>query len=143
MMGPWWLLIGRESTVRTWSGLPVPAAIRVVSERELRVLVDAAERDRLGWDPNGIVPDERNVYFLLPYAYEELPVPSWKCRVLAFANGLSVEVGKGKRILYGRLDVSLADYRRLPTASRKVERQLLHWLAWKAAASWKKADNDL
>jgi hypothetical protein len=133
-MRPWWLSIGRESTVRTWSGLPVPAAIRVVSERELRVLVNAAERDRLGWDANGMIPGEKDVYLLLPYAYEELPVPNWKCRVVAFADGLSVEVGKGKRVLYGRLDVSLADYRRLPTAPRKVERQLLHWLARKAAA---------
>ncbi|MFE9207210.1 hypothetical protein [Micromonospora sp. NPDC007230] len=113
-----------------------------MSERELRALVDAAERDRLGWDPNDIVPDEKDMYLLLPYSYEERPVRLWKCRVLAFANGLAVEVGKGKKILYGRLDVSLAAFRRLPPAPRKVERQLLHWLAWKAATvSWKETSS--
>jgi hypothetical protein len=59
--------------------------------------------------------------------------------VFAFADGVSVDVGKGKRVQLGRLDVSLVDYRRLPVGSRKVEWQLLHWLAWQAsAASWKK-----
>jgi hypothetical protein len=91
----------------------------VVSEQKLHVLIDAAERDRLGWDANGIVPDEKDVYLLLPYSYEARPVPSWKCRLYAFTGGLSVEVGKGKRILYGRLDVSLAEYRRLPTAPER------------------------
>src|SRR5689334_14362140 len=119
-MRPWWSWTEREGIVRTWSGLPVPAAIRVVSERELRALVDAAERDRLGWDANDIVPNEKDMYVLLPYSYEERPVPLWKCRILAFTNGLAVEVGKGKKILYGRLDVSLATFRRLPPAPRKV-----------------------
>jgi hypothetical protein len=113
--------------------------VRVLTERELRFLADAAERDGLGWDANGIVADERSSYLLLPYGYEESPVSSWKCRVFAFADGVAMEAGVWKRIQLGRLDVSLAHYRRLSAGSRKAERQMLHWLAWEAAvASWKK-----
>jgi hypothetical protein len=78
------------------------------------------------------------MYLLVPYAYEENPVRLWKCRVLAFSGGLSVEVTSGRRISLARLDVHLDSFRRFPAASREVERQLLHWLAWKvAAAEWK------
>ncbi|MCA2217488.1 hypothetical protein [Jidongwangia harbinensis] len=131
---PWWLSFGHRGSVQARSGLRVPA-VRVVTERDLRSLVDAAERDGLGWNTNGIVTDERNLHLLLPYSYEENPVPSWKCRVSTFANG----VVSWKGIQLGRLDISLVHYRRLPVGSRKVERQLLHWLAWEAAAaSWGK-----
>jgi hypothetical protein len=135
---PWWLSFGLRGSVQARSGLRVPT-VRVVAERELRFLADAADRDGLAWDANGIVADERNLYLLLPYSYEESPVPSWKCRVFAFADGVAMEAGEWKRIQLGRLDVSLVHYRRLSVGSRRVERQLLHWLAWEAAAaSWKK-----
>lgn len=138
MVRPWWLTIGPGGLVQARSGLQVPT-VRVIRERELQFLVNAAQQDRLGWDANGIVADERDLYLLLPYSYEESPVPSWKCRVFAFAGGVSGDAGGRKRIQLGRLDVSLAHYRRLPVGPRMVERQLLHWLAWEAAtASWKK-----
>jgi hypothetical protein len=118
--------------------LVVPAAVRVVSKRELSWLIDAAEGAQLGWDANGLNLNEEAMYLLLPYGYEERSARIWKCRVLAFADGLSVEVGRGKQISLARLDVALDVFVRLPVASRKVERQLLHWLAWKvAAAGWK------
>jgi hypothetical protein len=142
-MWRWSLLTGRERTAATWSGLPVPSAVRVVAERQFRVLVEAAERCGLGWYANDVVLQEGDLYVLLPYAYEQKPVPSWKCRVVALVGGMSAEIGKGKKIGYGRLDVSLEDFRRLPTASRKVERQLVHWLGWKAASAvWKDVRSD-
>lgn len=138
-MRRWGLPIRRGGTARTLAGLPVPAAIRVVTERKLRALVDAAEADRLGWDANGLIPNAKDAYLILPYGYEEHRVAIWKCRVVVFVDGFSTDPGRLKKIKYGRLDVSLADFRRLPVASRKVERQLLHWLAWTAAsAHWKK-----
>ncbi|MEU7905182.1 hypothetical protein [Actinoplanes sp. NPDC049118] len=125
------------------TGLVVPAAARVLSARELRALAEVAERERLGWNANDMSLDEEVLFFLLPYSYEAQPMPLWKCRVIAVSGGLPVEIGEGKRIRFGRLDVSLTTFRRLPVASRKAERQLLHWLAWEAAvASWRSVDED-
>jgi hypothetical protein len=133
-----WFWPRREKFVRAWSGLPVPAAARVISKQKLSLLVAAAERDQLGWDEGDLSVRERDVFLLVPYAYEEHPVQLWKCRVLAFAGGFAVEVTSGRKISLARLDVRVDSFRRLPAASRKVERQLLNWLAWKvAAAEWK------
>src|SRR5689334_8326104 len=110
-MWPRFLSIRRERTVQTWSGLPVPAATRMVSQAQLRVLVEAAEQGGLGWDVNGMLLGQNDAYLLVPYSYEAHPVSSWKCRVLNFVGGLSVEAGKGKKVFCGRLDISVVDYR--------------------------------
>ncbi|MBQ1023481.1 hypothetical protein [Micromonospora sp. C95] len=115
--------------------------MRVVSMRELRLLIDVAERGRLGWDADALSISEAAAYLLLPFGYEEEPLPLWKCRIIAIDEGFSAEHGRGRKISLGRLDVPLETFGRLRLASRKVERQLLHWMAWKvAAAEWKKGN---
>lgn len=136
-----WKLVGRGHTVRTWSGMPIPAGVRVLVMEGLSALIESAQGSGIGWDANGISLSKNDLYALFPYSYEERPFPLWKCRLVAFVDGLSVEPGAGKKILFGRLDVPVSRYERLPITSRNIERQLLHWLAWKAAASsWKKGD---
>ncbi len=130
-MGFRWLPFRRGERVRARSGLRVPP-VRVIGARRLRLLVAAAEREGLGVDVGAIGLDAREVYLLLPYGYEHRPVRSWKCRVFAFAGG--VAEGRGA-IRLGRVDVAAGRYRRLRRGPRRVERQLLHWLAWEAAAS--------
>ncbi|PRY31790.1 hypothetical protein [Pseudosporangium ferrugineum] len=138
---PWWS--GRESAAGTVSGLPVPSAIRVVDVQQLRALIEAAEGNGLGWHANDVVLRDGDLYVLLPYSFEQEPVRSWKCRVIALVEGMSTEVGKAKIIGYGRLDVSRDVFLKLPRASRKVERQLVHWLGGKAAAAvWKDVRSD-
>lgn len=107
----------------------------MVSDRKLRDLVDAAEIADLGWYANDITLQGNDLYVLLPYLYEEKPVPNWRCRVFAISDGMTAEIGEPKRIGYGRLDVSPGDFQRLPIASRKEERQLVHWLGWQAASA--------
>jgi hypothetical protein len=135
MVWPWWLSFGRERTLTTWSGFTVPAAVRMVPTPRLCALAEAAERDRLGWNAGGMELGAADVHFLLPYSYEERPVPLWKCRVIALSGGLSAQTAQTTRIRYGRLDVPLTTYRRLPAASRQAERQLLHRLARSAATA--------
>jgi hypothetical protein len=138
MAWPRWISLGREGDVSAWSGLRVPAAARVISAQQLHIFIEAAEHRKIGSDTRDIEFGDGDAYFLLPYSYEHKPLPIWKCRVIAFQGGLSVEVGKGKTIRYGRLDIPCTDFRRLSIASRTEERQLLHLLAWKAAAAeWK------
>jgi len=129
--------LGPEGTVATRAGLRVPAAARLVSSRELRALMKEAERRGFGWDASNLRLGDNDVHFLLPYSYEENVMPIWKCRVIAVNDGFAVNPGVGKTIRYGRLDMPLTSFRRLPTASRKEEQQLLHWLGFRVAeAAW-------
>ncbi|MET3428792.1 hypothetical protein BJ973_008004 [Actinoplanes tereljensis] len=120
----------------------MPEETKVVSARELMGLVDVARGVHLGCDVAGLTVGESHFYLLLPHVYEVAPVPAWRCRVIAFYGGLSAEMGEGERMGLGRLDIAVDDYRRLRPAPRKVERQLLHWLAWKAVEAVRKAAED-
>jgi hypothetical protein len=121
------------------TGLYVPAAARVVPSQQVLQLAEAAETAGVGWDGDDLAVGDGDLCFLLPYSYEAKPMPLWKCRVIEFQGGLSVEPGQGKTVRFGRLDIPCNDFRRLSTASRKTERQILFILAGKAAAeTWKK-----
>ena len=136
---PRWVPLPREGRVSTVSGLDVPAAARVVPSYQVLRLAGSAEKAGVGWDGGGLALGDGDLYFLLPYSYEDKPMPLWKCRVIEFQDGLSIEPGRGKTVRYGRLDIPCAEFRRLSTASRKMERQILFILAGKAAAAnWKK-----
>ncbi|MGW4499335.1 hypothetical protein ACWENR_12085 [Micromonospora sp. NPDC004336] len=128
-------------TVRSWWGWPVPATVRTVTATRLQELIGTAVVNGFSRRARGVPVEQDLEYVLFPQLPELTPSPCWICTVVAVpAAGALVDGHRGE-IRYGRLDVSVEDFRRLPRVRRHRREELLHWLAY--AASRKRGSHDV
>ncbi|MGW4293558.1 hypothetical protein ACWEH1_10950 [Micromonospora chersina] len=114
-------------TVRSWHGWPVPAVVRVVSARQLAVLIDAAVASGFSRIARDVPIGPEQEYLLVPGLPEMSPSLSWICRVVAIPAGGAL-VAPGEKLWYTLLDVTPADFHRLPRVRRRRRDELLHWM---------------
>lgn len=115
-------------------GWPVPRSVKAVPAEEMAGLIHIAEM-HYSRKSKGLPISSGWEYFLIPYYHEATPEPSWMCVVLAVEKPFRLGPGKRPTLHYGRLDVALEAFSRLPDAPSRQRDQLLHWAAWDAMSN--------